>query len=215
MKDYYSILEITVTATPAEIKQAYRRLAKIYHPDIQSEDPYALTRFNEIKEAYETLLHPQKKERYLQERWLQKANGRFSTDAMVTPPNILRQVLELNKRVLQQDVHRMSFSGVLQQVRNVLTPTTMEQLIQFNEPDINQKIIASVTDIARILPPATAAELCAWINPLVQQDAISAKQVQQLLQTIQKKHRLRRLTPWLMIGLMLLLCLLIYLSAVT
>ncbi len=55
-KDYYTVLEIDHDAGPVEIKQAYRKMAKIYHPDI-SDSPDAHERFIEITEAYEILMN--------------------------------------------------------------------------------------------------------------------------------------------------------------
>ena len=61
LKDYYTILELEPSATLPEIKKAYRRLALQYHPDINPNDSYAAAQFVEIKEAYETLTIPAKK----------------------------------------------------------------------------------------------------------------------------------------------------------
>jgi hypothetical protein len=54
-KDYYAILGVDITASDAEIKKAYRRLARQYHPDRNNGDPAAAARFREITEAYEAL----------------------------------------------------------------------------------------------------------------------------------------------------------------
>lgn len=68
-KDYYSILEITKQANADDIKSAYRRLAKKYHPDVfatasESKKKEAEEKFKEIKHAYEVLSDPQKKAAY-------------------------------------------------------------------------------------------------------------------------------------------------------
>ena len=62
-KDYYRILDVDEDATAAEIKAAYRRLARRYHPDV-SELKDAEERFKEVAEAYETLRDPRKRTRY-------------------------------------------------------------------------------------------------------------------------------------------------------
>jgi curved DNA-binding protein len=63
-KDYYATLGVSKTATEKEIKQAFRKLAKKYHPDANPDDPTAEQRFKEINEAYETLSDTEKRARY-------------------------------------------------------------------------------------------------------------------------------------------------------
>ena len=54
-KDYYKALGVAKTAKPAEIKAAYRKLARKYHPDANKGDASAEERFKEISEAYSVL----------------------------------------------------------------------------------------------------------------------------------------------------------------
>ena len=62
--DLYVILGLEHGATEAEIKRAYRRLARRYHPDINPGDRAAEARFRQILEAYETLIDPERRSRY-------------------------------------------------------------------------------------------------------------------------------------------------------
>ena len=62
-KSLYDTLEITENATPDEIKKAYRKLARKYHPDV-NKDPQAEEKFKEINAAYEVLSNPEKKQQY-------------------------------------------------------------------------------------------------------------------------------------------------------
>lgn len=64
MKDYYEILGVSREASEEEIKAAYRRLAKIYHPDVAQNKQEAEKKFKEINEAYQVLSDPEKRKIY-------------------------------------------------------------------------------------------------------------------------------------------------------
>jgi molecular chaperone DnaJ len=64
MKDYYEILGVNKNASISDIKKAYRKLARKYHPDLNPGDKAAEQRFKEINEAHETLKDPEKKKQY-------------------------------------------------------------------------------------------------------------------------------------------------------
>lgn len=70
--DYYKVLGIDRNATPADIRKAYRHLAKQYHPDINKSDPHAQEHFQEINEANEVLSDPEKRKKYDEygEHWM-------------------------------------------------------------------------------------------------------------------------------------------------
>ena len=62
--DYYKILEINKSATPKDIKNAYRRQARKYHPDLNPNDKDAKNNFQKINEANEVLSEPEKRKKY-------------------------------------------------------------------------------------------------------------------------------------------------------
>ncbi|MBV8885946.1 MAG: DnaJ domain-containing protein [Chroococcidiopsidaceae cyanobacterium CP_BM_RX_35] len=76
-KDYYAILGVSKTVSQDEIKKAYRKLARKYHPDLNPGDKEAETRFKEINEANEVLSDPEKRQKYDQfgQYWKQASEG--------------------------------------------------------------------------------------------------------------------------------------------
>lgn len=64
MEDFYKVLGVTRTVTEDELKSAYRKLAKRYHPDMHPGDKECEVRFRQINEAYDTLSNPTKRSKY-------------------------------------------------------------------------------------------------------------------------------------------------------
>ena len=76
-KDYYQILGVNKSATQEDIKKAFRKLARQYHPDVNQGNKEAEGRFKEVNEAYEVLSDPEKRQKYDQfgQYWKQVGQG--------------------------------------------------------------------------------------------------------------------------------------------
>ena len=79
-RDYYKTLGVSKNASEKEIKSAFRKMARKYHPDVNPDDPQAESRFKEVNEAYEVLGDSEKRAKYDQlgadwKRWQQTGGG--------------------------------------------------------------------------------------------------------------------------------------------
>jgi curved DNA-binding protein CbpA len=185
IKDHYKILELHPSASLPEIKKAYRRLAQVYHPDKNNGDPYALEHFNAVKEAYEVLTDPSRKERYLQQRWYNQSIGKKKTRDILTPVSILKEALELDRYVSTLDVHRMDKEGLKGYIDDILSSEIIEKLNAFNDLDINREITHSILRSSLPLPLKLAEPVYSQLNK-IKNDAATSSMIREQLRLRQK-----------------------------
>lgn len=212
VKDYYAILQLHPTASPTEIKKAYRSLAMQYHPDKTKNDPYPVAQFNEIKEAYEVLMHPAKKEAYLQERWLYQFSNKKFDQIATTPPELLKQCIALNRDIAMEDRYRMNHTAYAKKIAALLAAENIAMLQHFDDAAIR-------TQIFRILLAATQKIPLTLLPPLIQQfEQLAAENhiLQQEASRLFRKRKQARMLEkyeWLWVVLLtLLICWIIFAS---
>ncbi|HEV7782141.1 MAG TPA: DnaJ domain-containing protein [Chitinophagaceae bacterium] len=208
IKDYYTILELDPSATLPEIKKAYRRLAQQYHPDKNHQDPYATAQFAEIKEAYETLTNPGKKEYYLQQRWYDQSTGKRKKQPVITPVSILKQVLELEKYVARLDHFRMDKQGLHDYIGELMSNDTIARLNEFKEESTNDAILLALLDCLKYLPYPLSLALQQQMSKLSSSAAVTKKMTSQV-RHMERAHKRERYKIWVILFLVLLFCLLI------
>ena len=212
LKDYYQILQIEPHSTLAEIKQAFRRLALVYHPDKNPNDKYAEVQFNDIKEAYEVLTHPVKKENYLQQRWYNQSTGKRRTAQTVTPVSVLKLVLELEQYVSRLDVHRMNKEGLSDYIDELLSTDTIEKLRQFKQPEINRQIVTSTLSAMRPLTLKFIGKLPERLRTLAD-DETSLDRIKNFLRDQKRVFLWDRYKVVVIILFTIFICLLIYFTS--
>jgi molecular chaperone DnaJ len=213
LKDYYDILQLPPHATLFEIKQAYRRLAMMYHPDKTKNDPYAGAKYEEIREAYEVLSNPVKKEVYLQKRWYDQSIGRKRKVEAITPVSILKISLELEKYVSSLDVQRMNKEGLYEHISDLLSSDTIEKLNVYNETAITQQIINTILMAMKPLPLNFAITLSTKLAKLANHDEISLQRIKSSLRQHQKSFLWKRYQVLLIVVITVLICLLIFFTS--
>ncbi len=211
MKDYYSILECTQMSSRDEIKRNFRRLAQQFHPDKNANDAYATARFHDIKEAYETLTQPVKKEAWLQERWLQQVmHTHMGETAPLTPYLILDKVLKMEKYLSAADIFRMDQFGMSRKMEDLLSEENLECLRRFNEPDVNRTIVRHLIASARVFPLPLLKGLITRLESLAGNDPESRENILRLKNYLASKHKKEKYTLPLIVGATIIICMVIY-----
>jgi len=213
LKDHYKTLELAPSASLQEIKKAYRRLALQYHPDKNNNDPYAEANFNAIKEAYETLTHPVKKDEYLQLRWYHRATGNKNTQAVITPISILKQALEFEKYTSTLDVFRMHSESLFEYMNELLNEDTISKLLQFNEQDVNNQVALILIKPMRFLESRKAQIIADKLERLTASDPNIQPMINKALQQMKQKENWEK-SKWVIVLLITIaICILIKLVA--
>ncbi len=147
-RDYYKILEVDPHAGVDEIKKAYRKLARRYHPDVNPNDKAAAERYAEINEANEVLTDPQKRARYdrLGSTWRahQQAGGdkEFNWREWLSPAHPSGDSVNLDE-ILSRSPRSSGFSDFFELVFGGMEPT---QTALEQAQDYNQKIEISLEE---------------------------------------------------------------------
>lgn len=209
LKDYYRILELEPSATLQEIKKTFRRLAQQYHPDKNQQDANATAQFTEIKEAYEVLTNPAKKEYYLQQRWYSQSMGRRKMQPVITPVNILKQVLELDKYVSTLDVHRMDKEGLYQYLCNILSDEAIEKLNSLNDTVINKEIISRIMNFISPFSLQSVDDLQKRLLK-IRTDESTVEKLKVTLQSFHKRNFRNKYRVWIILLIAGALSLLIF-----
>ncbi|MBN8876096.1 MAG: J domain-containing protein [Chitinophagaceae bacterium] len=213
LKDYYAILEVPTSASPDDIKKAYRRLAQLYHPDKNDNEAYAVAQFSEIKEAYEVLSNTNLKDQYLQQRWYAHSMGKRGTQGPVTPENILRQLLELDKYVHLLDVHRMDQEGLHHYLEDLLSEDTIQRLNNFNRPDINRQIILTTLNTTHPLAYKLIPRITDRLKHLHISDNTLHQKIDHFVQARKTSDYWEKRKIWLILIFVLIICGIIFITA--
>lgn len=140
MADYYAILGIPKTANENEIKAAFRRLAKLYHPDKNPTSPDAKLKFEQILRAYETLIHPAKRRRY--------DSSVFSTTPQHNQPNRPKSKYQKEWSFNEEELKRRQYYQTYYKTKQ---KNTVEELPKTNYTDYKYILLATPLAVALVM----------------------------------------------------------------
>jgi curved DNA-binding protein CbpA len=182
------------------------------HPDKTGSDPYAKEKFQAIKEAYEVLTHPRRRNAYLQERWYEQSRGRKMSARIVTPETILQQALELERYTRTLDAHRMDRQGLTDYLLELLNSETLEKLAAFNDHAANQQIIRTMLRCTHLLNRRQETKVLDRLRQIPSGPG-DENGVDEYERRSVAQHQWDRWKPWLVIAAVIVMCALIYFAS--
>ncbi len=209
MKDYYKILEIEPSATLSDIKKAFRRKALLHHPDKNQNTTIGSIQYDLIREAYETLTNQDLKERYLQQRWLYKAYNQTSTQAIVTPDDVLSSLLSFYRKNYYTDYYRADKSGLLEQLEQILNEKNVSLLTHCKEPALNHDVVSLGAQAIEVLSPADRIKMARLLEKINTGEPNSTLLLQKI-KAAKKEINWARYRFWVVAFLIVVFCWLIW-----
>lgn len=208
-KDYYRILNVKSSATTAEIKRAYRKLAMLYHPDKNPGDAIAAAIFTDAAEAYKVLGDADARKRYNYERYL-IAEEEYKRP-VETLETLIQRIEKINADLKTTDPFRFNKNALLYAIQQLM-PDDMLLL-----PDTNkillQQFLQQVSIAAAYLSTHQTKQLIELMQPLYAEHEWLQRTFNMLLQQQHKQERWEKYKVVLAIVVAAILCLIIFLVA--
>jgi len=210
-KDYYQILNITSTASPEEIKKAFRKLALKYHPDKNKGGLFTREKFSEIQEAYLVLKDKIKRAAYDYQRYTQNPQQAYKPLAE-TAEEILQSSILLHKKVSLLDPFRIDLNQLSLEINDLLSTHNLNILQNANDYVINKKIIHHITVSARPLDFHSAINIVELLKKIAGKDELIEKEISGFKQQIQWLHYWNRYKILVALTVAVFFCIMVFLS---
>lgn len=193
LTDHYAVLGLSPAANPNEIKTAYRRLARMHHPDLNPGTAEATDQFRAIQLAYETLTRPHLRQAYLEKRWYAQYHHQRMEAQALTLERILQQSIELERFVAALDPNRLDQKGLYHHIKDRLTDW---EFIDFNIHK-ERDTVTTVLSLILLACQPLALDNCEAIHQQLT-NWLSRNQADTLLlrDWLEKKARAERIQKW-------------------
>jgi len=209
IKDYYRILNVKSSASSAEIKNAYRKLAMKYHPDHNINDELAANVFAELAEAYKTLSNTNLRRQYNEERHLTAAQE--YEKPVETIEDLINRLQHLITVVEAYNKLHFNKDALLYSLKQIM-PADISSLLSVNEI-LLKKFLTLIYTAAAFLSSHQTTQLIAALQPLYDKHSYLKKNLDEILRKQQKEERWEKNKIILAILLAVILCLIIFLAA--
>lgn len=212
-KDYFLILGLKPDASIQEIKKAYRKHALLSHPDTTQNNIEKTLAFEEIKEAYEVLTHPEKRHIFLQEKWYRQSQGITDAFIQITPGDVLQHILKLYRTVRNSDINRIDYNSIEQHLLVVFTEEHIQKLNKYNDPTALKEIQHILLQIMKLLPLKNFSALTNTLLSLNSGETHIHHQVKKIMHVKKNNVLIEKYKFLAILVIVLLLCGIIYLAA--
>jgi molecular chaperone DnaJ len=205
-KDYYRILNVKSSATTAEIKTAYRKIAMVYHPDRNPDDALAAAVFSDAAEAYRVLSDNESRKRYNYERYI-TAEQEYK-QPVETIGAMIGRIKQLNEYVKHTDPFRLNKSALLLTILQ-LFPDDLTLLLQTNHA-LLQQFLELVTVAVQHLHSHQTKQLSKLLIPFYTEHEWLQYKLKSIMQQQQKQERWEKNKIILALIIAAVLCALIF-----
>ena len=210
LKDYYTTLEVSPAATMLQIKKSFRQLALRHHPDKNPGNAVAEAKFKEIKEAYEILSDPEKREEYNYKRWYSRSLKKQFSNEPLTPASILAESIRLSNYMLTVNVFRVDYDGLSYHIRQLLSHKNIAILQQSDDKTIIAKVIEKILQSAAALPFRYIEPISLLLLRIAGNNNLLIEQINNFIHQHKQKSNWQKYRVAFVVGITLLLCWIIY-----
>lgn len=206
-KNYYQILGVSPSASGSDIKAAYRRLALIYHPDKNREDPTSGYVFAEINEAYQVLSDRVSRADYHRSFEAEGRKFKSGTTVFFSAELLLVKLGHMNKAISETDPYRMNTDAVFEELQQLFSAYHLSILEKENNTALSGQIAENCLDFLGYLPKNEQLQL---LQDLGRLPGLPPEIIPRYIRQQRKKWFWDRYKTPLVILLTLALCLLLF-----
>lgn len=204
LKDHYKILELPALAGATDIKQAYRRLVRKYHPD-KNADEKTVHLFHDIQEAYEILSDPAKRKAYDNEL---KHAGRYTAyqkDQVHNAEQVVKQAKDLLRYVQTIQNRSLNYDALTDFILGILSKDNIALLLRAGNAAYTASVIDYILQSSKgILAVRSFSEIAERLSQL-QASAGDRQRIADELTARQHKEQQNRIVPYASLGIVLLI----------
>lgn len=209
LKDYYKVLGVKPSASLAEIKKNYRRLAMKYHPDKNQGNSLAGIVFGEIAEAYSILSNPDKRRQYDYFRAGEAATN-YTPNHIVTQADVIKSIDELERSIAGANQFRINREVLYFRLTQILSDTNLLLLENIETAEKKDATIKRLLFCCQPLRYAEVAKITLVLLRLAGDDNTLKLLIEQFKQQSLRSSRWHKYKTLVAVILSVILCLLIF-----